>query len=70
MDRFIGTMDLRGRLNNWITDFLADRKQEVVMQGVHSRSTDVNPSRNATVEELKLTDCEPDEHPINHKTLC
>ena len=30
----------RGHLYNWITDFLADRHQEVVLEGVHPRTTD------------------------------
>ena len=32
---------VQGHLNNWISDFLADKRQEVVSEGVHSKSADV-----------------------------
>ena len=32
---------VRDSLNQWIADFLADRKQEVVLDGVHSSATSV-----------------------------
>lgn len=32
---------VRGNLNKWIADFLADRHQEVVLEGVHSKPTEV-----------------------------
>ena len=33
--------DVRDNLNQWIQDFLTDRQQEVVLEGVHSKATDV-----------------------------
>ena len=30
---------VRGNLNRWIADFLTDRQQEVVLEGVHSKAT-------------------------------
>lgn len=32
---------VRGNLNRWIADFLSDRQQEVVLEGVHSEATQV-----------------------------
>ena len=32
---------VRGNLNRWIADFLTDRQQEVVLEGVHSKATKV-----------------------------
>ena len=32
---------VRGNLNKWIADFLIDRHQEVVLEGVHSKATEV-----------------------------
>ena len=33
---------VRDNLNQWIQDFLTDRQQEVVLEGVHSKATDVS----------------------------
>ena len=33
---------VRGNLNRWIADFLTHRQQEVVLEGVHSKATEVN----------------------------
>ena len=35
---------LRDSLNKWIADFLADRQQEVVLEGTHSNATKVTSS--------------------------
>ena len=32
---------VRGNLNRWVADFLTDRQQEMVLEGVHSKATEV-----------------------------
>ena len=42
--RLLGKLEhygVRGNLNRWIADFLTHRQQEVVLEGVHSKATEV-----------------------------
>ena len=34
---------IRDHLNDWVAEFLADRQQEVVLEGIHSSATEVTP---------------------------
>lgn len=65
---------IRDNLNNWISDFLGERKQEVVLEGKHSTSSTVTSgaSRNctgtATISSVHKRHAR--EHIINNQTIC